>query len=173
MLPRRRLFASRSISMELGGCRMHVISGTIETSDLYHPLDPRTLLPDNHEHRIYADDVENLWVVVDGEDYAYFSRWRWEPCYDKRGKKLYLRRKPGPVSGHARRWLWLHVEILRRSRGEPPGPAYHIGDHLDGDTVNCRRANLRWATFSMNRRNRHGCALATRLGLVHDHTGGI
>jgi hypothetical protein len=122
--------------------------------DRWHPLDPSLVLcPSDHEHRVYADDQAALWVVVDAEDYSHFSRWRWQPCWDRTGRKLYLRRT---VAG---RHIYLHKEILRRAKGEPPTPGHHIADHRNGMERDCRRANLRWATVSMNRRNRYGAAM--------------
>lgn len=141
--------------------------GTFHTSETAHLLDPNVLLiPDNHEHRIYADDRAELYVVVDAEDYPFFSRWRWDFRFNSTGKKLYLRRRRF-FSQYGCEWCWLHVEICRRHHGDPPTPAHTIADHWSGDSVDCRRDNLRWATLSMNRRNRHGSAMATR-ELQHD-----
>lgn len=53
--------------------------------------------------------------------------------------------------------VWLHIEVLRRHAGERPGPDF-IGDHWNGDRLDCRLANLRWATKRENARNVHGVA---------------
>jgi hypothetical protein len=107
--------------------------------------------PQNHEHRIYGDDNASVWAVVDAEDYAYFSQWRWCPtkaCRIAR-RKTYLRRQIG------NRTLYLHVEIMQRV--EPaPSPAHIIVDHMNGNSLDCRRANLRWATPSQNAKNKFG-----------------
>jgi hypothetical protein len=140
---------------------------------LVHPLHPSLILPPQlHEHRIYADDYEHLFVVVDAADYQFFSQWRWEPKFDKRGKKLYLMRRAF-FSRHSARRLWLHKEILERHRGPPPHPTYTIGDHRDGNSENCRLANLRWATPSMNRRNINGVAALASDLVEHDAAGEV
>jgi hypothetical protein len=107
-----------------------------------------------HEHHIYGDDREAIWAVVDADDYAYFSAWRWEPISNSTGKKFYLRRSVG--RGNTSRPLYLHVAIHQRRGITPPSPKHTMVDHIDCDSLNCRKSNLRWATPSMNRLNRHG-----------------
>ncbi len=54
--------------------------------------------------------------------------------------------------------IWLHREICLRAHGLPPSRHHLIADHLDGESLNDRRANLRWATLSTNNRNLNGLA---------------
>ena len=51
--------------------------------------------------------------------------------------------------------IWLHKEILRRV-GPPPSPAHTVGDHMNGNSLDNRRSNLRWATVTENNRNKYG-----------------
>lgn len=47
---------------------------------------------------------------------------------------------------------WLHRRILTRWQGPPPDPSW-VGDHINGDTLDNRRINLRWASKSLNAQN--------------------
>jgi hypothetical protein len=111
------------------------------------------------ERRIYLDDRAERYAVVDDDDYQYFVRWRWAPKFSKgRLRKCYAYRTKTERSQGSKRTssLYLHVEILKRSGVARPSAYHIIGDHRDGDSLNCRKANLRWATSSQNRRNRFG-----------------
>jgi|GEM_PF-1425724 len=117
---------------------------------------------------LYIDDASGF-VVIDEEDYVWASQWRgwgWNPS--KNRKKLYVRR----TSRYGGRFVsvYLHKAICLRAHGMPPSASHIIADHKDGNTLNCRRENLRWATPSENRQNYNGVyALQTRLDLK---TGG-
>lgn len=111
-----------------------------------------------HEYRIYGNAKASIWAIVDEEDYAFFMRWRWCPKSCKRGK-VYLRRAIGEnLNGVRLRTssVYLHVEIMKRTGIEIPCPQHKLVDHLNGNSLDCRRINLRWATSSMNNRNLHG-----------------
>lgn len=109
---------------------------------------------DDYQHRIYADDYANVYAIVDQEDYWYFSQWRWEPVYNSTGRKIYLKRT-GSENG-LKRSMYLHVEIHSRRGIIQPTENHTMVDHINCDSLYCRRYNLRWATPSMNRRNRFG-----------------
>ena len=118
-----------------------------------------TGLSAQYEHRVYLDNNAQTWVVVDEEDYAFFSRWCWhinKPHPTRNGTKQYARRSRS-CGGRYLPPLYLHIEIMKRT-GEPPPSLFHVlVDHRDGDEFNCRRYNLRWATHSMNNKNRRRC----------------
>lgn len=106
----------------------------------------------------------DIFIVIDEEDYVWASAWRWNIKRSKNGKKLYACR----TSSYGGRDIsvFLHKEIALRSRGNPPTSCHIIADHMDGNSQNCRRGNLRWATPSMNRQNYHGIfAMQLRLDL--------
>lgn len=95
--------------------------------------------------------------LVDYRDYLWLRRDLW--CHTFGGgaegfdaqHKMYARRT---VEGGT---LWMHREILKRFAGPPPSPQ-HVGDHINGNSLDNRRCNLRWATLSQNSRNRFGSA---------------
>ena len=119
---------------------------------------PNNWKEDDHEYRIYADDKERMYAVVDKDDYFYFNQWLWNARVSRGGRKYYLCRTKSGSSGGQRydTSLYLHKEIQERKGIKPPSEAHTIADHRDGDSLNCRKKNLRWATPSMNRKNING-----------------
>ena len=108
-----------------------------------------------HEYRIYLDDRAIHYAIVDEEDWHYFSQWLWVPKISRGGWKMYARRAKAIWEDGVKlktTSLYLHVEIMKRM--EPPPTVFHtMVDHKNGDSLNCRRKNLRWATPRMNRMN--------------------
>jgi len=120
-------------------------------------FDPNTWsLEDTHEYRIYLDDRAQTWALVDAEDYWYFSQWKWhanKPHKRRFGKKVYARRS---LSNGARYKApeYLHVAIHKRTGSIPPSLFHTLVDHENGNELDCRRKNLRWATVQENNKNR-------------------
>lgn len=113
---------------------------------------------------ISLSDRVDLYCQVDYEDFIWARQWKWchtfgsgarkngcQKLYDK----LYARRAVSTPIGN--RSIWLHRQICERYWGPPPSGAY-VADHLDGNSLNNRRCNLRWATLSQNSRNIYGVA---------------
>jgi HNH endonuclease len=109
---------------------------------------------DQHECRVYSDNRCLEWAVVDEVDYAWAIRWCWtikEPKPNgRRGHSRYFCRAARDQDGVAYS-VYLHVEVQRR-RGITRPWDRAVVDHLDGNTFDCRRENLAWATHAMNRR---------------------
>lgn len=80
-------------------------------------------------------------TLVDDEDYDFFNRWRWV-----RNGRGYVHRgiKRTDRTGTS---LSLHREIAEANKGE-------LVDHIDGNTLNNQRANLRICTHKENTANK-------------------
>lgn len=110
---------------------------------------------------LYLPHLERC--VIDDIDYEWASRWLWNLCPSKNGKKIYIRRSKKLRGG---KWIsiWLHKAICYREHGMPPTPSHIVADHKNGNSMDNRRSNLRWATVRENRENYNGVfALQLRL----------
>lgn len=91
-------------------------------------------------------------VKVSGVDYDALIQNRWTFTRSSlRGRSIYARR-------HIRRagsriTLLMHRFILETLMGLAPPSENHTGDHINGDTLDNRRENLRWLTPSQQRKN--------------------
>lgn len=101
---------------------------------------------------IYLTSDLTLWVMVDPEDYPWACQHTWNPKLrpSMLGDHWYAKRNIGAV----RTPVYLHVEIM--SRAEPMPRRRRIVDHINGNTLDCRRKNLRWVTHLQNARNLGG-----------------
>lgn len=121
-------------------------------------FDPNTWDWTEREYRVWVGPQLVHGFLVDYVDYVWATRWLWNPKYPKRGnhrkKMVYCyRTKSFPRTGDFRNdvSMYLHIEIMKRTGIEPPSPLHMLVDHIDGDTLNCTRINLQWATYAMNR----------------------
>lgn len=78
--------------------------------------------------------------VVDDEDYTFISQWRW--CARVSVGKVYAMRAV-TASGQKTEYIYMHRQINGTPRDMQT-------DHIDGDGLNNRRANLRTATNAQN-----------------------
>lgn len=135
------------------------------------PFDPNNWIEDDHEHRIYATDDLEVFVVVDAIDYPYLVQWKWSihsRSYYERTGQLYLKRTvteftmpEGPryeslITGklvrnyhRIQRTRFLHQEVMLRTGKQPPTPKHKEVDHISKQTWVCKRDNLQWATRGM------------------------
>lgn len=114
---------------------------------------------------IYLDDRGELFAIVDEIDYPWAVQWKWRVTFSKdRGRSWHKRKayatRSARIGGREGRnvTLYLHKEILKRTGQMPPTTAHIIGDHLSGESLDCRRGNLRWATPQQNYENYNGYA---------------
>lgn len=94
-------------------------------------------------------DGETFTRVDDNEDVlAAVSRYRWSRHYGG-GRKYYARAERCPDTGeHVR--IYLHRLLAREFIGDPPKPNWVV-DHINGDGLDNRLANLRWLDPFENR----------------------
>lgn len=95
----------------------------------------------------YESARQLKWEIWDGgwkvgaPGHKRYARTRlWTGVWDG---KTATRKKPVRVSLH--RWILTSAGIS--------GVGFDVVDHINGNGLDCRRTNLRWATFSENRNN--------------------
>lgn len=121
-------------------------------------LDPRTWDDLPPWQRVFLSERnDRLFALVDREDYEWALTFSWS-CHkqgDWRFPNYYARRTAGRTDELAHGTpAYLHVEIMKRIMS-PPTLRHTIADHINGNTLDNRRCNLRWVTAVENRANRH------------------
>jgi hypothetical protein len=91
---------------------------------------------------------QGYWAMVDDEDYDRLSQWKWHARPTNYGNGMCAARIIFNSTGKISKRL-LHHEVLEFSAG-----GGLVVDHRDGNTLNCRRGNLRICTHSQNVANR-------------------
>ena len=102
--------------------------------------------------RIMLSARENIWTLVDAEDYAWLSENVWNVSWGSRTPwQFYAKRNVGPD----RATLRMHGEIMIKADPRPEAfMAAHPVDHGNGQTLDNRRANLAWVSKAQNLANR-------------------
>lgn len=120
-------------------------------------LDPfNPCLWDNKHPQFWAlwlDPQNDIYCVVDYVDYTWAQQWTWHPTPNSTGRKHYATRMTTSPKTKRQVKIYLHKEIMKRKGERKRTKLHKIADHRDGDSLNNRRSNLRWATGSMNNRN--------------------
>jgi len=86
--------------------------------------------------------TQGQFAIVDDEDFAWLSQWKWTAQATPEGKFYAMRRE-------SRRLVLMHRLINET-------PAHLVTDHRDGNGLNNQRGNLRNATELENMMNRRG-----------------
>lgn len=105
---------------------------------------PRPLLiqPDDPSIRLIPLTCGQV-AIVDSDRYDWAMQWNWHARYSRFTKSFYATRKGRRGEPQA---VYLHREIL----GQPHARV----DHANGNSLDCRRSNLRECTQSQNIANR-------------------
>lgn len=92
---------------------------------------------------------DDHWCLVDADDYDWLLQWRWNcGSHYRAPSKWYAKRNVGSE----RSTIYLHRVLLARFDPRPfDFMAAHHGDHVNGQSLDDRRENLRWATPADNR----------------------
>ena len=120
-------------------------------------------------------------AVVDAEDYEWLSQWKWRA--NVRGPEyvyaVRTHRETGPDGREIKRDVYMHRELLGLEHGNRL-----MGDHIDGDTLDNRRTNIRRVTRTQNAMNQAASRSSTtgvkgvswskrkRRYIAHIRTGG-
>jgi hypothetical protein len=87
-------------------------------------------------------------TIVDGTDYEWLSQWKWYARFNECTRSYYAVRNSATLNGK-RDTVYLHRELLGLKAFERLR-----GDHVNRNTLDNRRSNLRRATAAENSRNR-------------------
>lgn len=92
--------------------------------------------------------TQNQYALVDNEDYEYLMQWKWQAYYNKNPGTYYVLRsilKSERINGK-KGTILMHRAIM----GCPQGLTV---DHINHDTLDNRKSNLRVCTQSQNNMN--------------------
>lgn len=103
---------------------------------------------------------KGLFTLIDDQDFERASAFKWNA--GAAGKYVVRIENVGGSKEHGRQAVYLHRFLL----GAEPGTTV---DHINGDGLDNRRANLRFASLSQNGHNRHRIRADSKTGLLGVH----
>lgn len=92
------------------------------------------------------------YAIVDDEDYAYLMQWKWYANISGRKTNKYYARRVIYFSDEQKKKKATVIHMHRALLVPPDGMFI---DHINGDTLDNRRENLRICTHTENSRNKH------------------
>lgn len=98
-------------------------------------------------------------ALVDDEDYEYLNQWKWYA--NQRGKYYYARRTLRNEQNKFS-WITMHRLIMNPPKGMDV-------DHINHNTLDNRKCNLRVCTRSQNCRNTTPCGKSKYLGVYFSY----
>lgn len=103
--------------------------------------------------RILLSAREDIWCLVDAQDHGWLTEHSWNVWHGggQGSWKLYAKRNVD----WDRKTVRMHREIMIRAdpKSERFTRTHHV-DHINGQSLDNRRANLRWVTARQNAGNR-------------------
>lgn len=106
----------------------------------------------------------NIFAIVDDEDYYWLSQWNWNAVSIK--NKLYVRRskKKGILKSGIKYEVFIHRVIMKCTDSNL------VVDHIDNNPLNNQKSNLRVCTKAENNRNTssHKDSSSKYLGVTYD-----
>jgi len=90
--------------------------------------------------------TQGQFALVDNEDFENINQYKWCAQYSKNTKSFYALRG-GKSSGGKQKKIYMHRFIIKAYKGM-------IVDHIDHDTLNNQKGNLRIVTKSQNAMNK-------------------
>lgn len=96
----------------------------------------------------YVELTRGQYALIDSCHAERVGKYNWTAIWNKSGNAFYARRRPRSEDSSADKCS-LHRSIM----GIRPNPS-SVGDHINGNTLDCRLScNLRWATRAQNAQN--------------------
>jgi hypothetical protein len=94
--------------------------------------------------------TQNRYALVDDQDYEWAMQWKWHVGRVQKNHWYAMRKGIGPRGNLTT--IYLHIELMKRIQDVPDCGVWFV-DHVDGDGLDNRRHNIRWATRSENAQN--------------------
>lgn len=107
--------------------------------------------------------TQGQYTLVDDEDYEWLNQWKWYAAYFKEVDGFYARRKT-TVNGKERT-LRMHRVIMDAPKGKQV-------DHINHNTLDNRKCNLRVVSTRQNNQNRLGTFTSKYPGVYWNKNAG-